>query len=171
LEEERIKLVGPTAEYFSLNRGKNVDALYGEPDNDPLYGGSSAAGTPQMDEKSWNFYPNPYATPTEESLTFSVAFEYQESENRQPAVRDEGFYADYDAIMFLAKTAWEDAIADTRIDGRIPKEGDVVYCFNEWWDVVRVGSGGNIADTATFVGWKFELRKRTKFTPDRKVDR
>jgi hypothetical protein len=171
LEEERIELVGPPCEYYSLNRGTNVDPLYGEPDNDPLYGGSSPRGTPQIDEKSWNFYPNPYADPVEPTLTFPVHFEYTEADNRQPMVRDEGFHAEYDAIMHLSINHWEKAIAGTRIDGRVPKEGDVLYCFNEWWDVVRVGSGGNVVDTPVTVGWKFELRKRTKFTPDRKVDR
>lgn len=171
LDAERIELSGPTAEYYSLNRGKNVDPLYGEPNNDPLYGGSSARGTPQTSEKSWNFYPNPDAVPAQPALTFPVAFEYQASDNRQPMVREEGFHVEHDAIMYLSRNHWEDAISDTDIDGRVPKEGDVVYCFNEWWDVVRKGTGGNVLDTAVYVGWKFELRKRTKFTPDRKVDR
>ena len=169
LEQERNRLTGPTALYYSLNRGKNVDALYGEPDNDPLYGGGSARGADQLDIDSWHFYPNP--DDGEPDLEMTVVLEYQEMDNRQPMVREEGFFAEYDAIMHLAYYEWTDAIDGTTIDGRTPKEGDVVYVFNEWFDVTKVGSGGNIADSTSTTGWKFELRKRTKFTPDRKVKR
>ena len=168
LEEERIELVGPDAEYYSLNRGKNVDAVYGEPVNDPLYGGSDPRGTPSTDEHSWNFYPNiPDGEPL---LTMPVVLEYQEFDNRNPMVREEGFFAEYDAIMSMSRNHWEKAIEGTSIDGRRPKEGDVVYVYNEWWDIVRVGAQGFIMATPEFVGYRFELRKRTKFTPDRKVD-
>jgi hypothetical protein len=169
LEQERNRLTGPTALYFSLIRGQNVDALYGEPDNDPLYGGGSPRGTDQIDDESWHFYPNP--DDGEPDLEMVVIMEYQEMDNRTPMVREEGFHAEFDAIMHLAYYEWVDGIKDTLIDGRLPKEGDVIYVFNLWWDVVRVGSGGNIADSTEITGYKFELRKRTKFTPDRKVKR
>ena len=169
LEAERIELVGPTCEYYSLNRGRNVDPLYNEPDNDPLYGGSDPIGTPQTDSTSWNYYPDINKTPPDDLLQMPCIIEYQEMDNRQPSVRDEGFIAEYDAIMHLARDHWECTIEDTDIDGRLPKEGDVIYVFEEWFDVIKVGKGGNILDSPNYVGFKFELRKTTVFTPNRKV--
>ena len=51
----------------------------------------------------------------------------------------------------------------------MPKEGDVLYLFNEWWDVAKAGIGGNVLDSPHYVGFKLELRKRTQYTPDRKI--
>ena len=167
LEAERIEQSGPTCVYYSLNRGSHVDALYGEPTNDPLYGGASARGSSSVPAEAWNYYP-PAGT---DDVSFSVAFEYQEQDNRNPAVRPEGFEAEYDAQMSIARDAWECAIEGLPIDGRTPKEGDVAFVFGEWWDVVRANKGGNLLDTASHVGYRLELRKRTRYTPDRKVAR
>lgn len=167
LEAERIEMVGPTCEYYSLNRGKNVDALYGEPTNDPLYGGSGSRGDPQRDNASWNFYPD--AAAGETTLTFPCVVQFQEQDNRQPSVRDEGFHVEDDAECCFSRDHWERAIADTRIVGRAPKEGDVIYVFDQWWDVVQASQGGNILDTPVWVGYKVMLKQRSQFTPDRKV--
>jgi len=167
LEEERIELVGPTCEYYSLNRGKNVDALYGEPTNDPLYGGSANRGDPAISNEAWNFYPDILAG--QDLVTFPVAIEYQEGDNRNPTARTEGFVYEYDAIIYISRNHWECAYEDTVIAGRVPKEGDVLYVFNEWWDVVKAGKHGFILDSPDYVGFKIEVRKRTQFTPDRKV--
>lgn len=167
VEQERINLVGPLCEYYSLNRGRNVDPLYGEPDNDPLYGGSSARGTKQTDEASWNFAPN--VSGGEAALTFQCSIEYQEMDRRQPSVRAEGFHVEYDAECYIPVLNWEDALLGRSFAGRRPKEGDVIYVFDLWWDVVNAGSGGNVLDTTTVVGYKLLLKRRTKFTPERKV--
>jgi len=167
LEEERIELVGPTCEYYSLNRGENVDALYGEPTNDPFYGGSSVRGTPSKHSEAWNFYPDIIGG--DDPLTFPCAMEYQEFDNRNPMVRAEGFLHEYDAIMSISRNHWECALEDTSIEGRIPKEGDVLYVFGEWFDVIKEGKSGFVLDTSSYVGFRLELKKRTQFTPDRKI--
>ena len=167
LEAERIALVGPDCEYYSLNRGRNVDPLYGEPDNDPLYGGASPRGTPQKDEKSWNFSPNVIGG--ELPLTFQCAIEYQEAEKRQPSVRSEGVHVEYDADCYIAALTWERALEGRTFVGRTPKEGDVIYVFNLWWDIVNAGSSGNVLDTTSIVGYKLQLKRRTKFVPERKI--
>lgn len=167
LEAERISLVGPTCEYYSLNRGKNVDRLYGEPDNDPLYGGMSPRGTPQTDERSWNFSPN--VSGGEAPLQFQCAIEYQEADKRVPSARAEGKHVEYDADCFIAYNAWETALSGRTFAGRKPKEGDVIYVFDLWWDVVNAGSSGNVLDTTAVVGYKLLLKRRSQFVPERKV--
>lgn len=171
LEAERIELAGTTAEYYSLNRGTNVDALYGEPDNDPLYGGSSDMGTDQTHDLSWNFCPDIAAG--DDALIIPCSVEYVEFDNRNPMVRPEGKVVEYDAIMSIAALHWTCYIDEgdlVCIQGRTPKEGDVCYVFNEWWDVVKEGKTGNIRGTAVTVGFRLELKKRTQFTPDRKLN-
>lgn len=167
LEEERIELVGPPCEYYTLNRGKNVDALYGEPTNDPLYGGSSPRGSDSKSNESWNFCPDILSG--EEEITFPVAIEYQESDNRNPMVRTEGFLYEYDAIVSISRNHWECAWEDTTCAGREPKEGDVLYVYGEWFDVTKAGRSGYVLNSPDFVGYKLEVKKRTQFTPDRKV--
>lgn len=167
LEAERIAQTGPTCEYYSLNRGRNVDPLYGEPDNDPLYGGSDSRGADQNHPTSWNFSPN--VSGGEVPLTFQCSIEYQESERRQPSVREEGKVVEYDADCCIAINHWEAALQGRTFAGRKPKEGDVIYVFNLWWDVVNAGSSGNMLGSPMAVGFKLMLKRRSKFVPERKV--
>jgi hypothetical protein len=145
LEAERISLSGPVVEYYSLVRGQNMNnqdaALYGEP----------TAATPV-----WGFTP---------MFEVALAFRYVESEGRTPAVRDEGFDWDSSAEASVARDTWE-LVAPA---GVAPKEGDVFKAFDSWWDVVSAGKGGNVLDTPTFVGYSMSAKRRSKFTPDRKV--
>ena len=173
LEAERINQSGATVEYYSLNRGTHVDALYGEPTNDPLYGGEADLGDGQKHEESWNFCPD--VADGDDTLTMPCTFEYQEADNRNPMVRPEGKIVEYDAVMTIAWDHWECYLVDLGetvacILGRTPKEGDVCYCFEEWWDVVKVGKSGYVMGTSYAVGYRFELKARDSFTPDRKVD-
>jgi hypothetical protein len=173
LEAERNGEVAQLVEYYSLNRGKNVDVVYGEPDNDPLYGGTnpnSPRGTAQTHDLSWNFCPD--VAQGDEPFLFHGIFEFTEFENRQPSVRPEGKMVEWDAMLSVSKNAWLCAISahgSECLAGRTPKEGDVLYGFDLWWDVVRVGSAGNVLATPVTVGYRFELKKRSQFTPDRKI--
>jgi len=174
LEAERNREVAEIAEYYSLNRGKNVDAVYGEPDNDPVYGGTnpkSPRGTPQTHDLSWSFCPD--IAQGDAPFLIDAIVEYTEFENRNPSVRPQGKVVEWDAIMVVSKNGWECATVThdaACLTNRKPKEGDVVFVFEEWWDVVKVGGAGNVLATPITVGYRFELRKRSQFTPDRKVD-
>ncbi len=155
LEAERIELVAPTAQYYSLNLSVHVDPLYNEPTNDPLYGGGDPLGTPAKNSTSWDF---------EGPHEFPASIQYEEMDKKEVSVRSEGMETNRDAEMLVSRNHWEEKFPD-----RLPKEGDVVFIFDIWWDVVKEGKGGNIADTRHYVSFKLELKKRDKFTPDRKI--
>jgi hypothetical protein len=173
VDADRLGASGTTAEYYSLNRGINVDPLYSEPNNDPLYGGDNSAivrGTPQTASTSWDFVPD--ISRGEEPLIVACAVEYVEFENRTPSVRPDGKMVEYDAVMSMSSLTWECKIQELDIAaliGRVPKEGDVVYVFEEWWDVIKAGKSGNIRGTSVTVGYRMDLKKRSQFTPDRKI--
>ena len=171
LDMERVEQSGVVCEYYSLNRSENVDALYGEPDNDPLYGGSSDRGTAQTHDLSWNFCPD--IAEGDSALEIPCVFEYVEVENRNPMVRPEGKVVEHDAVMVISAGHWGCKISESSVNclsGREPKEGDVVYGFGQWWDVIKVGDAGPVLGTSSTVGYHFELKKRSQFTPDRKVN-
>lgn len=168
-EEERIALVASVGEFYSLNRGANVDPLYDEPTNDPLYQDDRIPGTPG-DE-----WPHDTTLRHNEAWEFlgpffmDMAIEFQQVDNRQPTVRDEGKEVEWDALVSISRNEWECVMEDSAVAGRIPKEGDVVFVQNVWWDVIKASTSGNIIDTVTHVGYRLEVKKRTKFTPERKV--
>lgn len=175
LKEQDAERIGQSAlncSYYSLNRGKNVDPLYNEPNNDPLYGGSSDAGTDQVHNLSWNFCPD--VAGGDDEFVFPCNIEYVEFDDRNPMVRPEGKVVEYDAIASVSVSHWECAIEGGSLPvclaGRAPKEGDVLYGVGEWWDVVKVGGSGTIPGTYENVGYKMQLKKRTQFVPDRKVN-
>jgi hypothetical protein len=168
-EEERIALVASVGEFYSLNRGANVDPLYDEPTNDPMYQDDRIPGTPGdewphdvvlRDEEAWEFI-GPYL--------MDAAIEFQQFDNRNPSVREEGKDVEWDALVSISRNEWERVMEAAGVEGRIPKEGDVVFLQNVWWDIVKAGTQGNIIDTVTHVGFRLEVKKRTKFTPERKI--
>jgi len=171
LEQEYLNQTAPPVRYFSLNRGKHVDALYGEPDNDFLYGGESPVGTPQTHDLSWNFCPD--IANGDSDFYVRAILEYVEFDNRNVSVRPEGKQVEWDAMMSMSVNEWECSIEKSGMacmTGRKPKEGDVLYAMEEWWDVVKVGKSGYVLASPLAVGYKFELRKRSQFVPERKVD-
>jgi hypothetical protein len=56
------------------------------------------------------------------------------------------------------------------MENREPKEGDVVFGFERWWDIVNAGKSGPILATPYTVGWRLMLKIRTQFVPERKID-
>lgn len=92
------------------------------------------------------------------------AITYQAMDNRDPSVRDEGFEINYDAEAYFAYNEWSKRIGAARP----PKEGDVMFCMGQYFDVVNAASGGNFVDTLNVVGYKLLLKRREKFDPNRK---
>lgn len=134
-EEERINLFGQRIDYYVLSRGANVDPVYNEP------------------APEWSF--------TQYELVGAVT--YQQSDNRDPSVRDEGFVVEFDGEAYFSFNEWSKVIG-----AKPPKEGDVLYAMGNYFDAVNADSGGNFVDTVNAVGYKIVLKKRAKFDPSRK---
>ena len=100
-----------------------------------------------------------------EEFCLQVVIEYEEKDNRSPSIREEGLEVEYDAQVSIAKLEWD----ENAPIGRRPKEGDVIFVQKEYFDVVKDGSAGNVVNTADFVGYRLELRKRIRFDAKRKV--
>lgn len=154
-EAERNELIGPTALYYSVVRGAHVDPLYQEPVADPLYGGPPT-GTGARHTDAFE-YAGPY------SVIVAVLFE--RSSGRTVQADETGVEAMYDGEVYVARDEWEGKVTT----GALPKEADVLFVNNEWWDVVAANTGGHVTDSGHFVGWKLQVKKRDRFEPNRKV--
>lgn len=157
MDAERQRAVSPNVRYYRLIRGANVDPLYNEPVDDPLYGGS-----PSPSYKKWE-YALPY-------VVFQASIEYVEYDNAEASATDDGIAYEYDAVMSISKVNW-----NVVLSGREPKVGDVVHVkddllgFDHWFSIVKAGKNGSIANTNIAAGWRVSLKSRSAFTPDRKV--
>ena len=154
-EAERNALVGPTALYYSIVRGAHVDPLYNEPTADPLYA-YDAVGTLAKHTDAFH-YDGPY------SIVCAVVFE--RSTGRDEEVDEDGPEARFDGELEIARDEWEEKVTN----GALPKEADVLWVNDEWWDVAMSNTGGHVTDSGHYVGWKLMLKKRGRFEPNRKV--
>lgn len=136
IERERIGLTGVQATYYRLKRAANVDPLYNEP-------------------CVWDF----------EEFCMTVAIEFEERDDRDPSVREEGFEVLFDARFQVSRLEWD----ENAPVGSVPREGDVIFAHDTYFDVVRTGSGGKVVDLPNFVGFKFDGRRRSKFVPERRT--
>lgn len=115
--------------------------------NDPLYN----------EPVPWG-YLGPY--------TFTGSLEHNEADDSDEMVDTEkGWEKEYDARLYISALEWDNVVGSPHI----PKSSDVVSIGGRWWDVVKSSRNGPIVGTQTYVGWKLELKLRTKFDPSRKV--
>jgi hypothetical protein len=143
LEAERIGLSGQTVAYYTLSRGGNVDPLYGEPD-----------------DAGWLY----------DEFTLVASVVYQEMDNKDIGVRDEGETIEYDAEAFISHSEWTDNGPPTQFGAnRVPKAGDVIYTMEQYFDVVKGAIGGNLVDQSATVGHKLMLKKRVQFDAQRRL--
>lgn len=100
-----------------------------------------------------------------------------------PEARMEGLRSTFGAEAWIARKTLEDAGLK-----QVPGESDVMRIwrtpfFNEmavdfdsqspgagyYFDIVDVDDDGHLFDSATFVGFKFTIKRRTEFTPERRI--
>ncbi len=99
----------------------------------------------------------------------------------QPEASQEGFRTVTGAELWIARKELEDKRCP------VPSETDVVRIwntpfFNDWavdgedtenpgyfFDVLNVNDDGHLFDSASFVGFRMTLKRRTDFTPERRI--
>lgn len=148
----QIAAVGTPIEYY------HQDILNSK--HDPLY-----------DEPLQRVWKGPF------KLDAFIEFPEAEAE-----VREEGFRVTWSSAMAtLARSTIE------AIGAPAPQEGDVIRFWNNkffksfatgggndpgagyYFDVVNVNDEGHVHDTASFVGFKLRLARRTEFAPERRL--
>jgi hypothetical protein len=79
---------------------------------------------------------------------------------------DEGRRKQWDGEVNIAVRDWERQTEGTRR----PREGDVILCWEEYYDVTGVHRDGIIDDSRLdHTGWKLDLRRNTKFEAWRRL--
>lgn len=149
--EEHTSIPGTTIEYFSLDKkGSTKDPLYSEAEEREFRG--------------------PYA------LKAHVTYP-----ERGLLAQADGLIARWDCTAWIARKSFETAQCP------IPHAGDVIRIWNTpffnkegvinesvpdsglFFNILIVHHDGHLFDTPEFVGFKLTLRRRTDFTPERRI--
>lgn len=149
--QELNQIVGTDLDYFVQDVNEST--------RDPLY-----------DEPIERVFKGPYRVKA-----------YVEQPSTTPEVREEGYRTIFDGSVWIARADF-DALGLSA-----PSEGDVLRFWNTpffnsqavdgedvpnrgyFFDVVDVDEDGHLNDTASFVGFKLVVRRRTEFTPERRL--
>ena len=151
---EHVSILGTSIEYWAIDiHGSKKDPLYGE-----------------AIERN---FKGPYK--------YKVWFSYTES---TPEAREEGLVERYQPTAWLPRKQVEEASAT------LPIEGDVLRAWNipfyalygvaehkappdggYYFNIIDVDTDGQVFDNASFVGYKLQLRRRSEFTPERRIKR
>lgn len=149
---ELNKIVGTTISYYHLDiHNSKRDALYDEPVATAWLGPYKIIG----------YVVNPDGV---------------------PEVREEGFKKTWESTVWIARSTIEEANVPT------PHEGDVLRIWDTpfenlesalrdptipnsgmYFDVVEVDPDGRMFDNPEFVGFRLVIRRRSEFTPERRV--
>ena len=151
---EQFSIAGTPVDYYSIDvLGSKKDPLYGEPEERAFKG--------------------PYR--------YTAMFSYAET---IPEVREEGLTQRVTPVIYIPRKMIEDAKAP------IPSESDVIHAWKipfysqysnatptpppdagYYFSVTDVDTNGYLFDSPSFVGYKCQLRRRSEFTPERRIKR
>ena len=152
--QEQVAIAGTPVDYWTINvPDSKRDALYGEP------------------------VVRKFVGPFRFKANFSAP-------SHNPQASENGITASWDAAAWIARKTFEDAGAP------MPTEGDVMHVWDlpiyvalstqepkplpgagYYFDVLDVDADGYMLDTPTFTGYKFTLKRRAEFTPERRLER
>lgn len=152
LAQEHVQISGTAIDYFSHQVDRSTrDALYDEP------------------------IKRAYAGPFR--LKGYVAWP-----DSTPEVRMEGLRSVFNAEAWIPRKEFEDghcpAPNETDVmriwkspyfDKEWATDGDAVPDSGYFFDVLNVNDDGHLFDSLQFVGWRLVLKRRTEFTPERRI--
>tara|TARA_Y100000310_G_C20683507_1_gene817526 strand:+ start:174 stop:662 length:489 start_codon:yes stop_codon:yes gene_type:complete len=144
-EDERITLSGQGGEYYTVNRARNVDPLYNEPTINR--------------QNEWGFEP---------LFNAIFAIEFETAENITPEVQERGYSEEGDSKITVSYLEWQRKCPDL-VKYPHPKEGDIVYLMDRYWDIVKAKDKGRLLHSNTPSGYVIEGRLRTKHLPQRRL--
>jgi len=153
IAQEHVNILGTDIDFWTHEVSKGT--------RDPLY-----------DEPIGRVYVGPFRVKGYVSWPDSV-----------PEARQEGGRTSFGAEVWIARKSIEDIRAPQ------PNESDVLRIwntpfFNEWavdnapsgqpntgyfFDIIDVDDDGHLFDSPTFVGFKLSIKRRTEFTPERRI--
>jgi len=149
--QEQVAIAGTDVDYYSLSIDKSTrDALYDEPEVVKYYGPYRMRG----------FFEFPDTT---------------------PEAREQGLRTEWSTTIWIARTEFERTNAHAPIEGDIIQVWDTSFFEHDavdeervpgaglYLEVIKADHDGHMFDTPTFVGFKLELRRRSEFTPERKL--
>ena len=147
IASEPARLSGTAVRLYSVRRAKNRHPLYAEP---------------SRDNHEWEFH-GPWE--------LMGAFTFDQGQEIEDEVSSQGLQKTANAVLHLARKELE------RIDAPDPKVGDVIHLWDQqpfgsefqFWDISRANPDGNIFTNESFVQFRIELRRRSRFEPGRKV--
>lgn len=147
--KEQVDIIGTPLDYFSQQLEQSS--------RDPLY-----------DEPTQRSWAGPFKMKAWVSWASSI-----------PVTSEEGF-----RFQFLAQV-WVPRAEVERVGMPAPFEGDVLRFWNipffnditdegvagsgYFFDVINADNDGHINDTSTFVGFRLDVKRRTEFTPERRI--
>ena len=152
---EQMQISGTPIDYWFVNAAETVrDPLYGEPTEKRVFEGPYRI-------TAW--FSAPHST---------------------PSAQEEGIVRFFDSSCWAARKNLEDSNLPR------PREGDVLHVWDTpfmelystmdnspppgagmYFNVIKVEPDGFVFDTANFVGYRFDLKRRTEFTPERRLNR
>lgn len=136
------RLVGTAADYFRINKiGSTRDEVYDEPN--------------LTEGQAWEF--------AEPVAITCILQEWAEIKD----AGDRGLEQHWEARCWLSRKMMDDAEID-------PQEGDVIVVWGErsgvggGWDIIQVNEEGFLGDNPVPTQFVLDLRRRTKYLPERK---
>lgn len=145
-----------------------------------ITGGGTPVAYYRLDKNasSWNpLYNEPEKLVFKAPLNLTARVQKPEKNTQ---ANEKGQTTTWDAVVWIAVASWPST-------GDPPTEGDVVGFWDSayfrgagvrqekipgasfYYDVIGVDTDGHVNDTSAFVAWEVTLKRRTEFTPERRL--
>lgn len=151
--QEQTRIAGTTFEYYSISVQKS--------EKDPLY-----------NETTQRVFLGPFRVPGWLEVPIAT-----------PEMQEEGIHKVFAPKAWISRKEMEDQRMNAPMYGDVLRAWTLPF-YNQWstvesepikgagyyFDVVGVNTDGQLFDSASFVGFILNLKRRTEFTPERRID-